>query len=173
MMLNSKYCITLIILILSTLAPQLVFADQTIQRENYTVIIKSGDHVIVKNKSGAIEQESWFKTNGFNLKQAMDFLQKLKKLIKDGEKHSIANLINYKHPFRTNKIKTPIKNQTEFLRNYSTIMTPDVRKAILQQDPYTLFANSKGIMIGNGDVWINHCSLKGKLCIISINSTLK
>ncbi|WP_447933904.1 hypothetical protein [Stenotrophomonas lactitubi] len=43
----------------------------------------------------------------------------------------------------------------EFQRNYEKIITPAVVKAVSAQDFGTLFVNQQGVMIGDGQVWLN------------------
>ena len=42
----------------------------------------------------------------------------------------------------------------EFQRNYEKIITPAVVKAVSAQDFGTVFVNQKGVMIGDGQVWL-------------------
>lgn len=43
----------------------------------------------------------------------------------------------------------------EFQRNYEKIITPAVVKAVSEQDFGKVFVNQQGVMIGNGQVWLN------------------
>lgn len=43
----------------------------------------------------------------------------------------------------------------EFQRNYEKIITPAVVKAVSEQDFSKVFANQQGVMIGDGQVWLN------------------
>ncbi|WP_181358644.1 MULTISPECIES: hypothetical protein [unclassified Stenotrophomonas] len=43
----------------------------------------------------------------------------------------------------------------EFQRNYEKIITPAVVKAVSEQDFGKVFANQQGVMIGDGQVWLN------------------
>ncbi|WP_343653250.1 hypothetical protein [Stenotrophomonas sp.] len=43
----------------------------------------------------------------------------------------------------------------EFQRNYETIITPAVVKAVSEQDFGKVFVNQQGVMIGDGQVWLN------------------
>ncbi|WP_049421185.1 hypothetical protein [Stenotrophomonas maltophilia] len=46
----------------------------------------------------------------------------------------------------------------EFQRNYEKIITPAVVKAVSEQDFGKVFVNQQGVMIGDGQVWLNgHC----------------
>ncbi|HFF3032941.1 TPA: hypothetical protein ACGCGJ_001462 [Stenotrophomonas maltophilia] len=43
----------------------------------------------------------------------------------------------------------------EFQRNYEKIITPAVVKAVTEQDFGKVFVNQQGVMIGDGQVWLN------------------
>jgi hypothetical protein len=43
----------------------------------------------------------------------------------------------------------------EFQRNYERILTPAVRKAIAAQKFDDVMVNQQGVMIGDGQVWLN------------------
>lgn len=47
----------------------------------------------------------------------------------------------------------------EFQRNYERILTPAVRKAIAAQTFDTVMVNQQGVMIGDGQVWLNGACL--------------
>jgi hypothetical protein len=67
---------------------------------------------------------------------------------------AVADLIHY--PIKVNPGKKPftIKNEKEFIKDYDRIITHDIEDAILKQKYETLFVNSQGAMIGDGEVWI-------------------
>lgn len=48
-----------------------------------------------------------------------------------------------------------ITSPGEFQRNYEKIITPAVVKAVSEQDFGKVFVNQQGVMIGNGQVWLN------------------
>lgn len=48
-----------------------------------------------------------------------------------------------------------ITDPGEFQRNYEKIITPAVVKAMSEQDFGKVFVNQQGVMIGDGQVWLN------------------
>jgi hypothetical protein len=66
----------------------------------------------------------------------------------------VAALVHY--PIKVNPGKHPftVKNQKEFIKDYDRIITPDISDVILKQKYETLFVNSQGAMLGEGEVWI-------------------
>lgn len=78
----------------------------------------------------------------------------LQKYVKEGKKSETANLMVY--PLRVNaKGKfIEIKTKKDFIAKYDKILTAKVKKALLAQKLDKVFVNSKGVMIGNGDLWM-------------------
>ncbi|WP_244169775.1 hypothetical protein [Paenibacillus helianthi] len=78
----------------------------------------------------------------------------LQKHVKEGKKSEVAHLMVY--PLKVNnKGKTiEIKTKKDFIAKYDKIMTAKVKKALLAQKLDKVFINSKGVMIGNGELWM-------------------
>ena len=78
----------------------------------------------------------------------------LQKYVKEGKKSDVANLMVY--PLRVNSKGKfiEIKTKKDFIAKYDKIMTAQVKKALLAQKLDKVFINSKGVMIGNGDLWM-------------------
>ncbi len=66
----------------------------------------------------------------------------------------VAELVHY--PIKVNPGKHPftVKDQKAFVKDYDRIITPDISDVILKQKYETLFVNSQGAMLGEGEVWI-------------------
>jgi hypothetical protein len=90
------------------------------------------------------------------------FLKKIKYWVGNNQKDSVAAIIAY--PLR----KPVIKNQESLLKNYESVFNDKVKKALLEQNLSQLFRNAQGVMVGNGDLWINETP-RG-LKIIAINN---
>ena len=60
------------------------------------------------------------------------------------------------------------KTKSDFLASYNKIITPKVKDAIAKANLRELFRNYKGVMIGNGEIWIAQEEKDFK--IIAINS---
>jgi hypothetical protein len=67
---------------------------------------------------------------------------------------AVAVLVHY--PIKVNPGKKPftVKNEKAFIKDYDSIITHDIADAIFKQKYETLFVNSQGAMIGDGEVWI-------------------
>ena len=100
--------------------------------------------------------------------KARAFLAELKTAIKNGDRRKIATLVRYPFEVHFAKGKRIVRNSSQFVKDYDTLFTPTVRKAIEQQAPACLFANYQGIMIGDGEVWFNE-QQNGSMKIKALN----
>lgn len=105
-----------------------------------------------------------FESIGTTQAAAYSFLQDLQQAVATSDRVAVANLIAY--PLKINgqdhagQVQShQITSRHQLLQQYRSIFTASVRRAILRQKPETLFANSQGLMIGNGQVW---CAVHGK-----------
>jgi hypothetical protein len=103
------------------------------------------------------------------------FLTSLQRAVRAGDRGAVARLVHY--PLRVNS-----GGQSRFYRDsaalradYERIFTPQVRRAILDQRLDRLFGSSRGLMIGNGQLWFDRvcsnrsCSSPGPVRITAVN----
>ncbi len=117
--------------------------------------------------------QSNFAIAGMSATDAKNFLASLQKNLKDNAINAIAAEVNYPLRMNGNGSTTMIKNNKDFVKNFTTIFTDNVRNAVLQQDPNKLFANYQGVMIGNGQVWIANYAkpnYNAKILIKTVNN---
>lgn len=89
------------------------------------------------------------------------FIKDLQYLVANDNREEISKLIRY-------PLNTTIKTGADFLANYNKIITPKVKDALAKANLRQLFRNYKGVMIGNGEIWI---AQEGKdFKIIAINN---
>jgi hypothetical protein len=83
-----------------------------------------------------------------------NILTQLQQAVASHNAAAVADLVHY--PIKVNPGKKPftIKNDKAFIKDYDRIITHDIEDAILKQKYETLFVNSQGAMIGDGEVWI-------------------
>lgn len=99
-----------------------------------------------------------------------NFLETLKKAVADDDRAGVAGLVDY--PFKTHldgKAVT-IRDAAHFIDSYDRIVTAKIRKAVADQTYANLFANWRGIMIGNGEVWFSPLEASNKIRITAINN---
>jgi hypothetical protein len=100
--------------------------------------------------------------------QARVFLTELQRVVKMNDRARFSTLIQYPvHVFQGNQ-GNEIASRKEFIRRYSSIVTPDIKRAILTQSPDCLFANGQDVMIGNGQIWFQKQS-EAQMKIITFN----
>ena len=67
----------------------------------------------------------------------------------------VAALVDYPIGVEVNGKETNIKSAKVFEENYAGIVTPEIAQVITDQKYGDLFVNYKGIMFGDGQVWIS------------------
>jgi pyruvate/2-oxoglutarate dehydrogenase complex dihydrolipoamide acyltransferase (E2) component len=67
----------------------------------------------------------------------------------------VASLVQYPISADIGGKKTTLKTENDFVARYQELMTPDIRKAIVDTKYGDLFVNYKGVMFGSGQAWIN------------------
>jgi hypothetical protein len=100
--------------------------------------------------------------------KARSFLAGLKAAVQVANKEKVAAMVQY--PLRVNLTKgnRTVRTAAEFVKDYDSLFTPAVRKAIETQVPECLFANYQGVMIGRGEVWFQE-QQDGALRIKALN----
>jgi hypothetical protein len=96
---------------------------------------------------------SW-ENAGINDPKALKlFIKKLKQWSADNNKDSIAASISY--PLLNDKT---ISSASVFLQKYETVFNEKVKKALNNENLSQIFRRSNGVVIGDGDIWINNVS---------------
>lgn len=97
--------------------------------------------------------------DGLLTEELKAFVVTLQKAVQDDSPEKVAPLIQF--PLRVNAAtgKNHSVTARRFTAEYGKIFTPAVKSAILQQAPDEVFRNSKGAMLGNGEVWISGACL--------------
>ena len=102
--------------------------------------------------------------------QAKSFLVTLQKVVESNDSAGFARLVHYPVRIIDGARMSKIANRSTLIRKYSSLMTANVREAILKQSQECLFGNDQGVMIGNGQIWFQP-EPSGKMKIITINLT--
>ena len=83
------------------------------------------------------------------------FVRELQKAIRADNRAWLADHIQY--PLRHHgRMATVIRDRSDFVRNYATIVSERLRRAILAQEPDKVFENWQGVMVGDGshNMWL-------------------
>jgi Protein of unknown function (DUF4087) len=75
--------------------------------------------------------------------------------VKAHDTASVAAAVRYPISVKINGKATTIKSASQFVQNYDAIMTKEITDAVANQKLSDLFVNWKGIMFGDGQIWIN------------------
>lgn len=103
-----------------------------------------------------------------NAKEFEKSFNTIKFLVKNNEKSKVANYVSY--PLNVNKEDKKIKIQSkeDFIKNYNTIITENVKKALIDQDVAKTFVNYQGVMVGSGEIWFTHVNNKAMIYAINL-----
>lgn len=103
----------------------------------------------------AAELNSYLDSEAGGHKPFEEFFTKLKKAVGDGDKETVASMIDYPFQARIKRKAMKIRDQKHFVADYDQIVTSKVKDAVAKQTYATLFANWQGVMIGDGEVWFD------------------
>ena len=98
------------------------------------------------------------------------FLSGLKRAVADDDRARVADMVNF--PLRTNLRgrAARVRGRREFLRNYRSIFTAKVKRALAEEETGGLFANWRGVMVGDGEIWFRPSGRDGRLKIVTVNN---
>lgn len=68
---------------------------------------------------------------------------------------TVASLVSYPITVTQDSVQSTYVDASEFVEFYDDIITPEIRAAVVDQDYGSLSVSGDGIMLGNGEVWIN------------------
>jgi len=113
---------------------------------------------------------------GESAKPIVDFFLAIQDCVRNDDRVGLAGMVLYPISVYTNgQQKIELRNEKDFIAQYSQIATTKWKQTVLEQDPAELFMNWQGVMIGSGEIWFSPvCMGEGgceetKLFIISIH----
>ena len=98
------------------------------------------------------------------------FLARLQHAMAADDRAAVAAMAGY--PLTNSPLKGPsvtYRDATALTANYAQVFTPEVRAAVAAARPDNLFSRDQGVMIGNGEIWMNEVG--GSMKIITVNHT--
>lgn len=95
------------------------------------------------------------------------FLSKLQNSVQSNDKKAVAELMYYPLNVNQNGKTTKIYTPKQFISKYDRVITKKVKQQILAQKADQVFVNSDGVMIGNGEMWINQFGKK--IAVFAVN----
>jgi hypothetical protein len=98
------------------------------------------------------------------------FLARLKQAMAADDHAAIAAMVKYPLTVHSSAGRpTTYRNATALSANYTRVFTPEVKAAVAAAKPDDLFVRDQGVMIGNGEIWMNE--IGGSMKIITVNHT--
>ncbi|WP_411346583.1 hypothetical protein ACE3MZ_11595 [Paenibacillus sp. WLX1005] len=111
-----------------------------------------------------------YQAAGFEDPGAFDaFFGKLQLAVKKNNKQLVSSLVNYPLRVNTGKKVYFFKSPTRFIAKYDSIITPKVKKELLNSTQKDLFATWQGVSTKNGAVWMTSAVPTYKLGISTVN----
>jgi len=94
-------------------------------------------------------------SSGLSEPAVREFLATLQDAVKRNDAAAVAALVEY--PVRINRRqgRSHIGNPRAFASRYYEIFDHRVRSIVLNQRFENLFSNSRGVMLGDGEIWIS------------------
>jgi hypothetical protein len=119
-----------------------------------------------------IKQKNRYEVAGIdNPKAFEDFYQGLQLSVAKGDAKSVADHVTYPISATIQGKKITIATKQQFIDSYQQIMIDKVKQALLNQKVEDTFVNYKGVMVGNGQIWMNvSTSDPHQFFIIGINN---
>jgi hypothetical protein len=75
--------------------------------------------------------------------------------VEKGDRKTVAGALSYPVTFSVDGRRSRAGSEQEFLADYDRIFTPKFMERIRNAIPHNMFANSVGIMLGDGAVWFD------------------
>ncbi len=109
----------------------------------------------MKNNTNPYEAAGIADPQAFNA-----MFDKLKTAVASGDKEAVADLVL--SPLRVKGKNSALKITTreEFLKQYDTLFTEPIKKALANQSKDNLSVNYQGVMVGNGELWLGDILLR-------------
>lgn len=78
----------------------------------------------------------------------------LTQAVRDGDAAIVASFVKYPFKISLGGREVVLESEQDFIDNYDDIITPEIADIVGNQDYGALFANSDGVMFGNGEMWL-------------------
>lgn len=98
------------------------------------------------------------------------FFLDMQKAVSKDDRAIVASMINYPVKVYGEGRTTVISKESDLLKKYDSVFTPQVKKVLAKQTISDLFVNGQGVMVGNGEIWFNQLANGNNIRIITINN---
>ncbi|MBU8978040.1 hypothetical protein JI752_017970 [Lysobacter sp. MMG2] len=83
------------------------------------------------------------------------FIREFQSAVVRGDKAAVAGMVDYPFTATVEGKKKTIPDASAFVADYEDIFSPAIVQAVRNQKYAELFVSYRGVMFGNGEVWIN------------------
>ena len=98
------------------------------------------------------------------------FLARLKQAVAADDHAIVASMVNYPLTVHSSGGRPmTCRDAAALSAKYARVFTPEVKAAVAAANADNLFARDQGVMIGNGEIWMNE--IGGSMKIITVNHT--
>lgn len=87
--------------------------------------------------------------------------------VKRKDRKMVASLINYPITVKLPSGRRRLLGARDLIANYDVVFSVEYRRAILNAVPHNMFANSQGVMLGDGVAWFGE---NGKIIALNIST---
>ncbi len=110
-------------------------------------------------KTSAVEKTNRYEVAGIDDPQGFETaFRDLQALVAKDDRAAVAGYVSYPIQANIDGKRVKIASEADFLKNYDKIMTATVKAALLAQKVEETFVNYKGVMVGQGELWITMLS---------------
>jgi hypothetical protein len=89
----------------------------------------------------------------FDPLEAYDGFRRVKAAFRSGDIKLLARVVHYPRAV-TGKVRRTIRNREQLLAAREVVLDPGIREVVATSSFETAFVRDKGIMLGEGEVWI-------------------
>lgn len=101
------------------------------------------------------EIEASYRAQNFDPYAAYYGFRRVKAAFRSGDIELLARVAHYPLAV-TGKIRRTIRNRNQLIAAKETVMNPAIREAVAKSTFEAVFVRDKGMMLGEGEVWITH-----------------
>lgn len=107
-------------------------------------------------RAGNTDTDDWIDNSlvGNHLQYRATFDQ-LQQGVRGNDPAKVAATVRYPIKVTIKGKRTTIKSAGVFIRRYADIISPDIASVIKSQKYADVMLNNQGMMLGNGEIWIN------------------
>lgn len=146
-------------------------AEEETPKRDEDTIKEEPKKEIEKDKVSTTSADYYAVAGITNAQEFEDFFYRFQNRVISGDASRIAKYVDYPFTYYQGGFKKTVNTKDAFIEKYDKIFTQKVIDAVKNQTIESAFVRDGGVMIGEGEVWIN-ASIKNdlKYAVTSINN---